>query len=342
MAVTYSTSDAHPRDSISYWLEVATKAFVRHDFKALGGPTYRGDIKAGALDALGVSSFECDSCEVSRSASDIARADSDDVLLVLQLSGIGHFGQDGRQDVNRRGNFVLIDTRRPFTIRFPERIRSVTFKIDRPAIEARLGGLGAMTARSIKPEGPVAGLASGFLSMLAARVDLVAGAAASRLADQALDLVALAATAEFGQSGLALSSARSVTLLRLKTVIEAHLREPDVRPTAIAAEVGISVRYANALLSQEDSSVERYLLQRRLERCRQALDDPAQAHRMIGEIAFSWGFSDLSHFGRRFRGVYGMTAGDYRRRSQEARQTGEHFSAHKSDFPGPQDADRIV
>jgi AraC-like DNA-binding protein len=322
MAVTYSTSNAHPRDSISYWVEVATKAFVRHEFKALGGPAYRGDIHAGALDGLGVSSFECDSCEVNRSSADIARADSDDVLLVLQLSGIGHFGQDGRHDVNRRGNFLLIDTRRPFTIHFPERIRSVTFKIDRPAIEARLGNLGALTARSIKPEGPVAGLASGFLSMLVARVDLVAGAAASKLADQALDLIALAATAEFGQSGVALSSVRSTTLLRLKSVIEARLREPDVRPAAIAAEVGISVRYANALLSQEDSSVERYLLQRRLERCRQTLDDPAQAHRMIGEIAYAWGFSDLSHFGRRFRNVYGMTAGDYRRRSQEARQTG--------------------
>jgi hypothetical protein len=170
MAVTYSTREAHPRDSVTYWLEVATKAFVRHEFRALSGPTFRGDIHAGALDSLGVSSFECDACEVSRTAGDIARVDSDDVLLVLQLSGKGHFGQDGRHDVTRRGSFLFIDTRRPFTIKFPERIRSITFKIDRQAMEARLGNIGALTGRAIRPEGPVAGLASGFLSMLPARV----------------------------------------------------------------------------------------------------------------------------------------------------------------------------
>ena len=77
------------------------------------------------------------------------------------------------------------------------------------------------------------------------------------------------------------------------------------------------MRYANALLSQVGFSVERYILHRRLEHCRQALEDLAQARRMIGEIAFSWGFSDLSHFGRRFRAAYGLTPGDYRRRAQQ-------------------------
>jgi AraC-like DNA-binding protein len=40
-------------------------------------------------------------------------------------------------------------------------------------------------------------------------------------------------------------------------------------------------------------------------------------HRMIGEIAFSWGFSDLSHFSRRFRDQFGMTPSEARRNRQE-------------------------
>jgi AraC-like DNA-binding protein len=128
----------------------------------------------------------------------------------------------------------------------------------------------------------------------------------------------LATSSALGLAGAELSSAGSNALFRLKSVIEAHLREPDLRPAAVAAQVGISVRYANSLLSKEGSSLERFILQRRLERCRQALEDAAQAHRMIGEIAFSWGFSDLSHFGRRFRSTYGLSPGDYRRRMQEA------------------------
>ena len=140
--------------------------------------------------------------------------------------------------------------------------------------------------------------------------------ASDRLAEQALDLIALAFTTELGQAQPALSSSRATTLLRLKALIEARLSDPALKPEAVAAEAGFSVRYANDLLAEENFSLERYILHRRLERCRSALGDPLQAHRMIGEIAFSWGFSDLSHFTRRFRAAYGTTPGDYRRERQ--------------------------
>jgi AraC-like DNA-binding protein len=52
---------------------------------------------------------------------------------------------------------------------------------------------------------------------------------------------------------------------------------------------------------------------------------------MIGEIAFSWGFSDLSHFVRRFRAAYGMTPGDYRRRACEIASTGSLEDSQTTD-----------
>jgi AraC family transcriptional regulator, positive regulator of tynA and feaB len=92
------------------------------------------------------------------------------------------------------------------------------------------------------------------------------------------------------------------------------------------------VRYANDLLSQEGSSIERYVQRRRLERCRRALEDPKQAHRLIGEIAFAWGFSDLSHFSRRFRATYGMTPSDYRRRASLQARELDRGNADAADF----------
>ncbi len=84
----------------------------------------------------------------------------------------------------------------------------------------------------------------------------------------------------------------------------------------MATEAGISIRYANALLSVEGTSLERCILDRRLERCRRALEDPRQAHRTIGDIAFAWGFSDLSHFTRRFKAEFGVSPGEYRRQEK--------------------------
>jgi len=318
MAIVYSTRGVHPRDRLNYWVEVASKAFVRHSFSASDGPAFLASVRADRFDEVGVASFESDACDVVRSARDVARSESDPILLCLQVSGEGQFAQDDRQVVNEAGSFLLLDSRRPFSIAFPGRAREIAFRLPRQRLEARLGNLAGLIARPITADGPVGCLAAKFLSMLPSRVGALDKAAGSRIAEQALDLIALAFSEMDGRTGTVLSSPRAVALCRLKSIIEGYLCNPDLKPAMVAAAAGISVRYANALLSQEGSSIERYILYRRLERCRRALEDPAQARRMIGEIAFSWGFSDLSHFGRRFRAAYGLAPGDYRRSRQEA------------------------
>jgi AraC-like DNA-binding protein len=177
-----------------------------------------------------------------------------------------------------------------------------------------MGSMADLTARPMDARKPLPALAAGFISMLPSCTDTLDDMAELKLAEQALDLIALALSAEVEKSAVALSSPRASTLLRLKSEIEARLSDPELRPSAVAESTGISVRYANALLSAEGTSLERYILQRRLERCRGALDDPIQARRSIGEIAFDWGFSDLSHFGRRFKSAFGSAPSEYRRR----------------------------
>ena len=316
MTAVYSTLDIHPRERLSYWLDVATKAFVRHEFHSSTGPSFEGALRAGSLAGLGVATVECDPCEVGRTALDIARDDSNELLLSLQFAGKMILVQDGREAVNDRGSFVLLDTRRPYTQIFQTRTKAMVLKIPREALEARLGRVAPLTAHTMEAENPITGLASGFLSMLPKRLDTLDGPVGVTIAEQALDLVALAFSTETQQSGSSLSSSRATTLLRLKSVIESRLHEPDLRPAAVSAETGISVRYANALLSAEGTSIERCILDRRLERCRRALEDRRQAHRTIGEIAFAWGFSDLSHFGRRFKAEFGVSPGEYRRQKR--------------------------
>jgi AraC-like DNA-binding protein len=313
MATVYSTNEVHPRDRISYWVEIATKGFVRHEFRSSVGTAFQGSVRVGSLATLGVATFVCDAAEVRRSDRDAVRGESDDLLLCLQLSGRSAFSQDGRQAMNEAGNFLLLDTRRPFSISLDAKTSSICFKIPRETLEARLGSVSAMTARSISSQGPIAALTSGFLAMLPAHVDALDSQAAQTISEQALDLVALAFSKESDQNGAALSSARATALLRLKSAVDAGLCDPELRPATVASTAGVSVRYANALLSQEGTSLERYIQDRRLERCRGALSDPAHAHRTIGEIAFSWGFSDLSHFGRRFKAEYGFSPSEYRR-----------------------------
>jgi AraC-like DNA-binding protein len=105
-----------------------------------------------------------------------------------------------------------------------------------------------------------------------------------------------------------------VALLSLKAAIESRLFDPSLAPTRAAAAASFSVRRANALLAREGTSLERYILSRRLEKCRVALEAPAQAHRTIADIAYAWGFSSASHFSHRFREAFGVTPTEYRGR----------------------------
>ena len=318
MAITYSTDDVHPRDRVDYWREVVMKNHPRHQFQSHVGPAFHGTLEAGALGALTVVTLESDPSGWKRSQRDVAQCYSDDIVLCLQLSGRTLAQQDGREAIIEHGSFNLFDSTRACAGTHRTRSKSLVISIPRRSLEARVGNVADLSARAMRASNPLAGLAAGFLAMLPQRLDALERPSGTLVAEQALDLIALAFSTVTNQGGVTLSSPRAIALLRVKSAVERRLSDPELRPAAVATEAGISVRYANDLLSQEGSSVERYVLHRRLERCRQALEDTAQAHRMIGEIAFSWGFSDLSHFSRRFRAAYGMAPGDYRRSAQQA------------------------
>ncbi len=311
----YSTQDVHPRERLSYWREVATRGYVEHDFEPGQGQAFNGTVKIATLPGLALTRFEADIARVSRSERSAARADAGDMLLCMHRRGELAISQDGRDTVVADRALFLLDPLRPFDIQLKSHSSNVVVKVPRAVLEARVGNTGSLTARAIDHSNGVAALTMGLLDMLPDLAESLDDIAGLKVAEQLLDLAALALTSEHSKI-TALSSSRATASLRLKATIERLLIEPGLKPERVAAETGISIRYANDLLAEEHSSIERYVNTRRLERCRAALEDAAQSHRSIGEIAFKWGFSDLSHFGRRFKGKFGLTPTEYRRQAE--------------------------
>ena len=137
--------------------------------------------------------------------------------------------------------------------------------------------------------------------MLPATAGLVSQAAEEIICEQALDLIAIAIAKTMQGSPGRISTARSLAVLNIRAAIESRLSDAKLDPSVVAAAAGISIRYANALLAEENTSLYRLIQTRRLARCRRCLEDPTQAHRTISEIAYGWGFSDMTHFARSSR-----------------------------------------
>ncbi len=176
----------------------------------------------------------------------------------------------------------------------------------------RTGKLQSLSAIAMKPDHGELGLTSSFLATLPSYVGQLSPTAREMLKEQALDLIALSlATATEGMPRL--SSSQSLILLTIRAAVEARLHDPNLDVQTVAEAAGVSVRYANALLAWENTSLSRLILTRRLVRCKKALEDPLQSRRSVSEIAYSWGFSDMTHFGRAFRKAYGMLPSECRR-----------------------------
>ncbi|WP_336980844.1 helix-turn-helix domain-containing protein [Altererythrobacter fulvus] len=89
--------------------------------------------------------------------------------------------------------------------------------------------------------------------------------------------------------------------------IERNLADPALGVPLIAHALGCSSRTLHKLFEGEANTVARIIWNRRLDRCRSELTDPAFAARSITEIAHYWGFSDSQHFSRAFKARFGRT-----------------------------------
>jgi AraC-like DNA-binding protein len=210
------------------------------------------------------------------------------------------------------GQFVIYDTTRPYELRFDDSFTQTVFQIPRKLLHQRVGSFDTLTATTFQGDRPLERLAYEFLLGISKTVDQVDAATATRLLDQALDLVAMAFADRMHQRSADLSFHRSALLYRLKSYILTHLRDPELSMPRAAAAIGISPRYASDLMAAEQTSFRSYVQMQRLERCKRDLSDPAHLARHVSDIAFAWGFNDLAHFSRIFKQKFGASPREWR------------------------------
>ena len=309
----FSTHDVHQRDRFSYWHDVACKNLVEHECQPQSSRSFHAEIESAMLADIGLVLFENSPMTVVRTLRHVAHAKTDDLFLCRQVAGGLALEQEGREVDLAPGDMTLLDPMLPYQGRFSPGSRLLVLKIRRRELEARLGKTFDVVARSLKPIGAESGLTSAFLATLPAHAGRLSPVAEEIVRDQTLDLIAVSLAKAIREQHPRLSSPKMLTVLNVRAAIDARLTDPALDATTVAAAAGISVRYANAVLAQQETSVARLIRTKRLARCRRAFEDPLQQHRTVSEIAYGWGFSDMTHFGRAFKRAYGVLPSEYRR-----------------------------
>jgi AraC-like DNA-binding protein len=311
MQVQFATDGVPAYRRLALWQDIVCDVYVQLDCKSDLGSAFNGRVTRASLGEASCTEVSSQQQRVYRTRSRIARSHEDFFLIALGKHGVGGVAQDGRETVLRPGEFAIYDTTRPYELRFDDAFTQVILQVPRDMLLRRIAGTEALTAISFGSDRPLQKLAHDFVYRLCQSADEIQPEHAVRLSEQAVDLVAMALSERLGTKALP-SSRRLALLHRLKAHVRTHLADPDLSISEAATALGVSPRYVNDLLSEEGTSFQRFVLTERLAQCQRDLASPILVHRHVSEIAFAWGFNDVSHFGRVFRERYGLSPRDFR------------------------------
>jgi AraC-like DNA-binding protein len=306
----WSTETVDPRQQRAFWREAVCEAVLNVSTE-FPEPGFRGRIACSEYGELRFAAFESSGHEILRRRSHIAQSDSAHFLVSLQRRGQCRITQAEQDCRLAPGDIGIVDGMRPFRVDFPEPVERLLAVIPHRQLYARAPWLRRRPLNRIARDTDLGGALRFYLQRLA-EGGCASEAEAGALAENVCNLIALT-TARTGAERAEATADEAADLDRMIAVLRGRLADPDLSPGWLAAALGVSVRTVHKRFEAAETSFGRWVLERRLEACRRALQDPAQDRHSVSEIAFGWGFNDVSHFSRAFKTRYGLPPARFRR-----------------------------
>jgi AraC-like DNA-binding protein len=261
----------------------------------------------------------------------LRNADNDTDLLAASLAPEGlssHTHAPGR--VLRGGDLIAANLWRPFEF--------CSEGTEHTVLYVRLRQLGlprdyVTRASEAVHLSPLAAQLQEHLKALAAAAETIARGPAAPIVGQAsADLVRAVLLSSLGEEPFGCHDAHSQLTL-IKSFISHHLADADLGAERIARAMFISPRQVYKLWDGEALSLGQWILGQRLEAAREELRTPHRRSQSIAATATKWGFTDATHFSRRFRQAFGMSPREWRMSCLDC--TGAHAPAGRSVMTKP-------
>jgi len=208
------------------------------------------------------------------------------------------------------GNILLWDSTEPIRFKLHSPVYKTTVLVPQNRMDDALPQTRRLVGKAMDWRQGLGAVATSNITALCAQASHIHHLQAHPAAETTLTLIATSLGSQVAHGG---EAARRGLADRIRTHIEDNLDDPALGPGTLAERFGISIRYLHLLFAKEEQTISRWILERRLERCRRELM-VSGPHKNITETAFAWGFNDGAHFSRVFKKRYGVSPREYRRR----------------------------
>lgn len=271
---------------------------------------FTGTVSSRRIGRLQVNHLTVEGTQIlRRTPTMVARCGRPGLVLILVRAGQGWLSHRGGEIALRKDECLLLDSREPYDITVSSRCDLLSFHLPVDLVEMQLPDPQAAVAVPLGGRQPWAGMLRDAMEMIhAARETPAPSLVAQNLC------TALALTVD--ATGTRSTPHSRKTFKSLQQTLVGMAATCNVTAAEIAQAHGISLRYLHAIYSANGTSCGRELIRVRLERAQRLLLDPEDPDRLIDDIAWQCGFSDGSHFRRRFRALFGVSPSAMRGLSQ--------------------------
>lgn len=296
--------------SIGRWQDGVRENFLPLDFSGHVQGEFLASMTARQLGCAQIACIGTEAYRVARTRKLASQSEARYLKLFWQIAGMSRIEQGGRAGTLAPGAWTFYDTSRPYTIESSDSSRFAVMLLPQEHCPNWNALFDLNSGQPFHSNGASRVALASVMTALRDPEPYDALAADTVVASiSALMFSALKREA----AGEATPAGRTRLAEACRYIVE-RIDDPALTPEDVAAALRVSRRTLYAWFAQQGLAPFAFIQQKRLERCRQALADPAANAQTITRIAFDHGFSDMAHFSRLFKAAYGASPRDYRRR----------------------------
>ncbi|MBL4869474.1 MAG: helix-turn-helix domain-containing protein [Robiginitomaculum sp.] len=310
----FSTTGLSKNASREYWNDVICQKFTELDTEFAGNEIFHGKISSAQIGALSFSKVSASRSNVYHTKKHIAKTKERVYLLHLQLKEQSFNSQFGKGSLLEEGDFTLVDSTMPYSVKFNNEISMGVLKIPHHCFEQRMRIPKEIFGSKFSGDKGISGMLSQMLrGYWRQEIHQTTQTISAQLAENILDVLVTSIQSNI-RGSFHRAPIRTVRYLQIKRYTSHSLRDPDLSPQKIARIFKITPRYLHQIFAASgNESIGQYILRRRLEECERQFMDPVMVESTITDIAFTWGFNSMTHFSRVFRDKYQLSPREFRR-----------------------------
>jgi AraC-like DNA-binding protein len=302
----WSTDAVRAHERFSYWREAICQSIFNLNIEAPAGP-FSARLSARNAGAVRIAIGESTRYELTRGAREAANDSAAHYSVYLQLRGQLNITQGGESFVFGPNDVAISDLQRPLRGAHSDGGRRITLVLPRDMLDRRAPWLRKAPMRRLAAAAPYVDLARRHIAEMASSPAMSESTTALMI-ENLCNLLALASASDLPPSRLQ----PELQVEAMLAFCRQHLHESELKPQRVADRLGVSLRTLHSRFKMVGSTFGQWVLEERLKACSVSLRDDSQRGVKISEIAFRWGFNDLSHFNKSFRARFGRTPAEWR------------------------------